>query len=215
LIRCTTRGVAPVASEPMTRRERDVERLAQQRDDLPPGGGRRGRRLVAVADHHVEVGGEGGHVGRGHVDVAAQKVHAGRRAHPPEQAGQQHPRARGKQRHPDEPTGLRAQPLDGRLGPCERGEHPLRLGDEGVPGVGEAQPSPRRLGERHADLLRERLELLRDGRRGEREGGGDGRHRAAVGELAQNPQPLNVHEASLKSCFRTFRWSARPSARRV
>jgi hypothetical protein len=187
--------------------ERDVERFAQQRDDEPPGGGRRGRRLVAVAHHDVEVGGEGGHVGGGHVDVPAQQIDAGHRVHAPQQPREQHPRPGREQGDPHLPTRLRAQPLHRGLGPRERGEHPLDLGDERVAGVGEAQPASRRLGEWHADLLGERLELLGYRGRGERERGGDRRDRATVGELAQHPQPLDVHEAILKSRFRTFRWS--------
>jgi hypothetical protein len=168
-----------------------------------------------VAHHDVEVGGEGGDAGRGHVDVAAHQLHPGHGGDAPQQARQQHPRAGREQGHPHLPPRLRAQTLHGRFGPGQRREDALRLGDQRVSGVGEAQPAPRGLGERHADLLGERLELLGDRGRGERERGGDGGDRAAIGQLAQHPKPLYVHEAILKSRFRTFRWSSRSSARRL
>ena len=65
------------------------------------------------------------------------------------------------------------------------------------PGAVRREATAGALGERDAGLPLERLELLRDGRRGEVQGLRDGGHRAAIGELAQEPEAANVHVVRL------------------
>ena len=66
------------------------------------------------------------------------------------------------------------------------------------PAGGEAQSAAGRFGQRHPDLRGQRPQLLRDRRRRERQRGGHGRHRPAVRQLAEHPQPCHVHEATLQ-----------------
>ena len=184
--------------ERVPRRQHDVERLAQQRYHGEPRGRCRGGALVAVGDDHVVVGGQHGYVRWGHVDVAAAQVDVRKRGHPPQQSGQQHPGPGREQRHPHLTARQAAQPVDRGLCPGQRGEHLLRLGHQRLAGGGEAQPAAGRLGQRHPDLRGQRPQLLRDRRRRERQRGGHGRHRPAVRQLAEHPQPCHVHEATLQ-----------------
>ena len=66
------------------------------------------------------------------------------------------------------------------------------------PGVGEAEPAPVALQQRHAGLALKRGELLGHGGRRVGERLRDGGHRAALVQLAQQPQAADVeHEAEL------------------
>ena len=67
-----------------------------------------------------------------------------------------------------------------------------------LPGRREPQPAARWLGERHPDLRGQRPQLLGDRRRRERQRSGDRRHRSPVRQLAENPQPPHIHEATLQ-----------------
>jgi hypothetical protein len=88
---------------------------------------------------------------------------------------------------------LGAQPFHRGVGPGQGGEDVFGLGGQRQPRLGEPDTATVRLGEHEPDLGAEDLQLLRDRGRGVGERCGHGGDRAAVGELAQHPQPLHVH----------------------
>ncbi|GAA0915429.1 hypothetical protein GCM10009574_018440 [Streptomyces asiaticus] len=66
------------------------------------------------------------------------------------------------------------------------------MGDEDLGLLGEPHPAAHRLQQPDTDLRLQLGQLLGDGRRAAGEGGGDGREGAAVLELAQQTQSVQV-----------------------
>ena len=83
-------------------------------------------------------------------------------------------------------------------GPLQLFEHGLGVPDQVLPGRGEHHPPPAAFQQGQARLPFERAELLRDGRRGEGKGLGDGDDSAAVGQFPQQAQAADIqHQFSL------------------
>ena len=94
------------------------------------------------------------------------------------------------------------------LGLCggEAGDDPVGVGDEGAPGLGQADGPRAALDQSHARLPLEGRDLLRDCRRRESErvcGGGD---RAVFGNRAQHPHPSNVEHKRILVNHKKIQW---------
>ncbi len=93
---------------------------------------------------------------------------------------------------------LRQRGGDVRLRTLKTLQHRLRVGDEDLGLLGQPHPPPDRLQQLHPDLGLQLRELLGDGGGRVRQGRRDGRQRAAVLELAQQPQSVQIkHRRSL------------------
>jgi hypothetical protein len=89
--------------------------------------------------------------------------------------------------------------LDGRKDGLGMGRQARSFG-------GQAHPPPDALQQRHAGFPLQDGELLRHRRGGEAEGGGDGGHGAAMGELAEQPQAGQIkHQADLTEIVRSLK----------
>lgn len=190
-------------------RERDVERLAQQRE-RPEACPSRGRRAVrTVPDDDVVVGGERPELVLADVHVDEHELDARVFPHPAEEAGEQELGGRREDREVDladgavqvlAPGGVHRGDGGGRPGGEPR-EHPAVLG--------EADAAAPTFDERDPGLPLEGAELLRHRTRGAVGGLGDGGDAAAVGEFAEDREELHVevdHAGTLHRRCRIIRW---------
>ena len=82
------------------------------------------------------------------------------------------------------------------------------MGCQARPFGGQADPPPDAFQQRHTGFPLQDRELLRYSRGGEPEGGGDGGHGSAMGELAEEPQAGEVkHQADLTEIVRSLKWN--------
>ncbi len=190
--------------EAVVRGHRHVERLHHERHDHEAETAPRAGARERVGDDHVEVGGEVGEGAGRRIPVARPQREVGDPGDPVEEAGQQHLRRGGERGEGDLAGRLVPEVLPQGLGTRHGDRDVGRRAGEGSTGVGQHDPSPRALRERHAGLALEHLELLRDGGRGPAGGARDGADAAAVGELAEELQATDVHEGRLHNQARTM-----------
>ena len=151
--------------EAVLRRQRDVERLAEQRDDQDAPVGGTGPLLAPVGpvrDHDVELARQVHE--RVLCDVLVAALHDDLRVvgEPAEQTRQEHLRRALERGDPHDARGLVEERSDGRRRAFERDRDTDRLPREGVTRRGQPESPPDPFGERDADVALQRLELLRD-----------------------------------------------------
>ena len=169
-----------------------VQRVVEELDDMERGSELARHVREALGDDDVELAQAQQRdavlrLGVADVDVQA-RVGEHRRGHP-----RQHGAGERRERRDAQGAGdLGGRRVQVGLGALELGEHRVGVGDERPAGIGQREPPSLALEQHHAGLALQRRELLGDGRRRERQrlgGRGDG---AALGELAQDPEALDV-----------------------
>jgi drug/metabolite transporter (DMT)-like permease len=190
-------------------RQDQPELLAQQRLDVQARVRPAREVRVLVAEHEVERAERQRRqrrLGLGVLDLDAQRGVLGRE--PPQRRRQQVQARRLERRHAQGPGHLLGH--RGEIGLRLLGARQQRVGvaDQRLRGGREPHVAPGALEQRHARLLLELRELLRDGGGGVGERFGDGADRAAGGELAQQAQAAEVEhrEADLSNIVRNFQW---------
>jgi hypothetical protein len=139
-------------------------------------------------------------IGQERVLIAADDAQSGDTRNAVQRTGQQHLADRREHRDGHLASRLLDEVRPDRLRLLDGDGEILRGAGEDAAGSREGEAAPRALGEGDAGLPLERLELLRDGRRGEVQRLRDGGHGAAVREFSQQPQPTHIHVATLHPC---------------
>ena len=170
---------------------REEQRVAADLLHLQPVHERHRRAGELLGQHHVEVARE--HRLQGALRREVRDVEDQRAAlEPREQVDHQ---AVGHRLERGEPEGSGRLPAGGGevgLGALQAFQHRLGVLDEQQRLRRELHPSPDRLQQRHTRFPFEHVELVGDGRRAVAQRAGDGRQRAAVPQLPQQAEAMDV-----------------------
>ena len=150
-----------------------------------------------MREDDVVVGGEVGELGELGVEVGAPHDEPGDLGEVAQHARQQGRPDRGEGEQRDLAAGVVAELVPQRRGAFEGDRDVGRAACEGVPRAREHEAATAALGQRHAGLALEHLELLRHGRRRSPGGLGHGRDAAAFGEFPEQVEAADFHVASL------------------